>query len=129
MKIKQGLNVFGQPLMACSNEPLTGFYRDGCCNTGDEDHGEHTVCVVVDTNFLEFSKKMGNDLITPLPEYGFKGLVDGDRWCLCAKRWMEALQAGIAPKVVLEASNEKILDYIELRELVKFAYIEEGASL
>ncbi|WP_020531853.1 DUF2237 family protein [Flexithrix dorotheae] len=114
-------NVFGESLIPCSMEPLTGFFRDGCCNTNEEDHGMHTVCVELTAEFLEFSSACGNDLTTPLPEFGFPGLKPGDHWCLCASRWKEALDAGKAPLVVLEATNEKTLDIISLDILVKFA--------
>ena len=117
-------NVFGEPLIPCSEDPLTGFYRDGCCNTGDEDHGVHTVCAVMTHEFLEFSKKAGNDLSTPRPMYNFPGLKEGDRWCLCAPRWVEAWNEGKAPKVILQATHEKTLDYVPLDVLVKFAYKE-----
>jgi uncharacterized protein len=116
-------NVFGEKLISCSTEPLTGFYRNGCCETGPDDLGTHTVCAVMTKEFLEFSLGRGNDLITPRPEYAFPGLVPGDKWCLCASRWAEAYKAGIAPKLVLEASHEKTLDYVSLEELVKFAFI------
>jgi uncharacterized protein len=117
-----GLNVFGEPLISCSNDPLTGFFRDGCCNTNEQDLGEHTVCVVTTEAFLEFSFQRGNDLITPRPEFNFSGLVAGDRWCLCALRWVEAWKANVAPKVVLEATHESMLDHIELDELIKYAF-------
>jgi uncharacterized protein (DUF2237 family) len=97
-----GLNVLGGPLLACSYDPLTGFFRDGCCETGVDDVGSHTVCARVTADFLAFSRSRGNDLSTPRPEYRFKGLVEGDRWCLCAARWLEAYEAGMAPPVVLE---------------------------
>jgi len=115
-------NVFGEEILTCSSEPLTGFYRDGCCHTGPEDLGTHTVCAIVTEKFLLFSKSMGNDLISPRPEYDFPGLEPGDRWCLCASRWMQAYHAGCAPWVVLEATHEKTLTYIPLEELVRFAY-------
>ncbi len=115
-------NVLGKPLEICSNNPLTGYYRDGCCHTGKEDLGTHIVCAVVTDDFLQFSKMQGNDLITPRPEFHFPGLKSGDRWCLCASRWLEAYYAGVAPKVVLEATHEKMLTYISLATLVKFAY-------
>lgn len=114
-------NVFGENLMPCSTAPMTGFYRNGCCETGKDDLGTHTVCAVMTKEFLEFSKTKGNDLMTPRPEWEFPGLQPGDRWCLCANRWMEAFTAGVAPKVVLEATHEKTLDYLPLEELVKFA--------
>lgn len=115
-------NVFGEELILCSSEPMTGYYRNGCCETDLEDKGTHTVCAVMTKEFLEFSLSRGNDLITPRPEYDFPGLVTGDRWCLCASRWVEAYRAGVAPKIVLEASHEKTLEFIPLDELVKFAY-------
>lgn len=118
-------NVFGEPLISCSEDPLTGFYRDGCCETGPDDAGVHTVCVVLTAEFLQFSKERGNDLSTPRPQYNFAGLNPGDRWCLCASRWVEAYNAGRAPLVVLEATNEKMLDYVELAELVKFGSREQ----
>jgi uncharacterized protein (DUF2237 family) len=116
-------NVFGEELMLCSTEPMTGYYRNGCCETGPDDLGTHTVCAIMTKEFLDFSLSRGNDLITPRAEYDFPGLVPGDKWCLCASRWMEAYRAGVAPKIVLEASHEKTLDYISLDELVKFAFI------
>jgi uncharacterized protein (DUF2237 family) len=100
---------------------LTGFYRNGCCDTGIDDLGSHTVCVVATATFLEFSKSCGNDLSTPLPEYGFPGLRPGDRWCLCAPRWQEALEAGKAPQVVLRATHEGALQYCRLEDLKRFA--------
>lgn len=116
-----GINVFGQILEVCSAKPLTGYYRDGCCNTGKEDFGTHTVCALMTTEFLDFSKSQGNDLITPLPDYNFPGLKPGDRWCLCARRWQEAYRAGCAPKVFLEATNEATLKIIPLATLLQFA--------
>ncbi len=118
-------NVFGEPLISCSEDPLTGFYRDGCCETGPEDVGVHTVCVVLTAGFLQFSKERGNDLSTPRPRYNFAGLKPGDRWCLCASRWVEAYKADKAPLVVLEATNEKMLEYVEFAQLVKFASKEQ----
>ncbi|MBP8296674.1 MAG: DUF2237 domain-containing protein [Burkholderiales bacterium] len=114
-------NVFGGPLATCSDAPLTGFYRDGCCNVGDDDFGVHAVCVRVTAEFLAFSAERGNDLSTPLPEFGFPGLKPGDKWCLCAARWVEALEAGMAPRLVLTATHESMLDYAPLEELKKFA--------
>jgi uncharacterized protein (DUF2237 family) len=114
-------NVFGDPLEICSIQPTTGFYRDGCCNTGQEDIGSHTVCVVMTAAFLEFSKSRGNDLSTPVPELGFAGLKAGDRWCLCAERWQEAFEAGQAPRVVLRATHEGALAYCSLADLKRFA--------
>jgi hypothetical protein len=115
------LNVFGEKLIACSTNPLTGYYRDGCCSTGESDHGTHTVCAVMTKDFLEFSASRGNDLSTPLPAYRFPGLKPGDKWCLCASRWKEAWQAGCAPKVHLEASHEGTLKHVPLEVLVKHA--------
>lgn len=110
-------NVLGTELESCSMDPLTGFYRDGCCNTGSQDMGVHTVCVRVSDEFLVFSAAQGNDLSTPMPEYGFAGLNDGDQWCLCAARWKEAFDAGAAPKVVLEATHARTLEWASLSEL------------
>lgn len=107
-------NVLGGVLVACSRDPLTGFFRDGCCRTGPDDVGVHTVCAVMTPEFLSFTVKAGNDLVTPQPQWGFPGLVVGDRWCLCASRWLEAAQAGKAPPVVLEATNEKTLSIVPL---------------
>ncbi len=114
-------NVLGGLLGSCSERPMTGFFRDGCCNTSAEDVGSHTVCVVVTADFLDFSRGRGNDLTTPRPEYGFPGLRPGDRWCLCAARWQEALLAGKAPRVVLNASNEACLLIVALDDLKRYA--------
>src|SRR5690349_6005217 len=114
-------NVLGGPLLPCSVAPLTGFFRDGCCNTGPEDLGLHVVCVELTREFLGFSKARGNDLSTPRPEYGFAGLKPGDRWCLCAARWEEALDAGSAPQVVLEATHAVTLQVVSLEDLKKYA--------
>src|SRR6516165_7741445 len=110
-------NVLGEPLEACSLKPMTGFYRDGCCNTGAEDLGSHTVCAVMTTEFLAFSQAAGNDLSTPVPAFGFPGLKPGDRWCLCAPRWQEAFEAGHAPRVVLRATHQEALDHCSLGDL------------
>jgi uncharacterized protein len=110
-------NVLGSALVPCSYDPLTGFYRDGCCNTANDDTGSHVICVKVSAEFLAFSARRGNDLATPRPEYRFRGLVPGDRWCLCALRWREALDAGVAPPVVLESTHERALDYVPLASL------------
>jgi uncharacterized protein (DUF2237 family) len=115
-------NVFGEPLEACSLAPRTGFFRDGCCRTDEKDSGQHTVCAIMTREFLDFSFRKGNDLINPRPQWDFPGLMPGDRWCLCAQRWMEAYRAGVAPSVVLEATHEKMLLFISLSELTKFAY-------
>lgn len=114
-------NVLGGELQPCSFEPVTGFFRDGCCNTSPEDAGSHTVCVVMTAEFLAFSKSRGNDLSTPMPQFGFAGLKPGDRWCLCAPRWQEAFLAGTAPKVALLATQEGALEYAELADLKAFA--------
>lgn len=114
-------NVFGEVLIPCSFEPLTGFYRDGCCTTGEEDRGKHTVCAVMTDDFLTFSASRGNDLSTPMEDFGFPGLKAGDRWCLCVDRWVEAWEAGFAPKVVLQSTEESALNYASLEVLKKFA--------
>ena len=114
-------NVLGGPLETCSIKPMTGFFRNGCCDTGAEDRGSHTVCVVMTAEFLAFSKGQGNDLSTPMPEYGFPGLKPDDRWCLCAPRWQEALEAGRAPPVALRATHEGALDHCALADLKKYA--------
>jgi len=114
-------NVLGEPLKSCSSKPLTGFFRDGCCNTGPTDKGRHTVCVLVTEDFLEFSKSRGNDLSTPMPEFGFEGLVPGDRWCLCADRCAEAFAFDAAPKVVLESTHQNTLKTIPFSVLRRFA--------
>jgi uncharacterized protein (DUF2237 family) len=115
-------NIYGEKLIPCSTKPLTGYYRNGCCDTDADDAGVHSVCVVVTKDFLVYSQSIGNDLVTPMPEWNFPGLVSGDRWCLCASRWVEAWKAGMAPLVVLEATHEKTLDYVPLDELVKYAF-------
>ena len=114
-------NVFGEPLEVCSLSPRTGVYRTGCCHTGPEDFGIHTVCTEVTAEFLAFSKARGNDLSTPRPEFDFPGLQPGDRWCLCAARWQEALEACAAPKVVLAATHERTLEIVDLADLKKHA--------
>jgi uncharacterized protein (DUF2237 family) len=118
---RSSLNVLGGILEPCSINPMTGFYRDGCCATGAEDIGSHTVCAVMTAAFLAFSQSRGNDLSTPMPQYGFPGLQPGDRWCLCAPRWQEALAAGAAPRVVLRATEASALDYCALDDLKRFA--------
>jgi uncharacterized protein (DUF2237 family) len=115
------LNVLGEPLQPCSEEPLTGFFRDGCCNTSPEDLGRHVVCVRVTAEFLEFSRARGNDLITPMPQFQFPGLKPGDQWCLCAARWQEAFEAGKAPRVVLQATHAAALKVVKLADLKKHA--------
>ena len=115
------LNVVGGSLLACSTDPMTGFYRDGCCATGPEDLGSHTVCTVMTDAFLTFSKRAGNDLSTPRPEWGFLGLSEGDRWCLCATRWLEAYRAGCAPAVVLGATHARALEVVPIEALTAHA--------
>ncbi|MFM7537348.1 MAG: DUF2237 family protein [Acidimicrobiales bacterium] len=114
-------NVLGTELEPCGLEPRTGFFRDGCCRTGPDDDGVHVVCAVVTAEFLAFSREQGNDLITPAPQWGFPGLRPGDRWCLCASRWAEALEAGVAPPVVLEATHVRALDWVSLDDLRRHA--------
>ena len=116
------VNVLGGVLEPCSTQPVTGFYRDGCCNTGAEDIGLHTVCVVLTAEFLVFSRSRGNDLSTPMPQYGFPGLKPGDRWCLCASRWKEAFDADVAPQVVLEATHAVTLHVVPLADLKRYAF-------
>lgn len=119
--MSQALNVLDQPLQPCSFEPMTGFHRDGCCNADAHDPGRHLVCVVLSAEFLAFSKARGNDLSSPRPEWGFPGLKAGDRWCLCLERWVEALQHGIAPGLVLGATHEDVLERLSLETLVQYA--------
>lgn len=114
-------NVLCTDLQTCSTDPLTGFFRDGCCNTGREDMGLHLVCVELTAKFLEFSRARGNDLSTPNPLFGFQGLKPGDRWCLCVTRWKEALEAGMAPKVSLEATHISSLEFVDLEDLQRHA--------
>ena len=118
-------NVLGLPLESCGSKPMTGFYRDGCCNTGPDDTGVHTVCAIVSTEFLAVSKRLGNDLSTPMPQYGFPGLKDGDRWCVCAARWLQCFQAGAACPVVLEATHENTLRIVPFDLLLQHAVIPE----
>lgn len=117
----ESLNVFGEPLQTCSDHLATGFYRDGCCNTGVEDAGDHVVCATMTEEFLDFSISCGNDLSTPRPEFGFAGLRPGDCWCLCALRWQEAFEAGVAPPVYLKATHQRALDMINIENLKKHA--------
>ena len=116
-KPQKQLNVLGTDLEICGTDPMTGFYRDGCCNTGNDDVGTHTVCVIVTDKFLNYSKSRGNDLSTPIPQYGFEGLKAGDSWCLCALRWEEARSEGFAPRVKLTATNRKTLEFVDLDDL------------
>jgi uncharacterized protein (DUF2237 family) len=121
MDMDPPVNVFGEALQGCNEKPMTGFFRDGCCNTNDQDTGSHTVCVQVTKEFLEFSRFRGNDLSTPMPESGFPGLKPGDRWCLCAARWLEAHREGMAPRVLLKGTHERALDIVPMRLLKQFA--------
>lgn len=114
-------NILGEDLIPCGMDPVTGFYRDGCCDTGPEDAGSHTVCVAVSDNFLEFTASVGNDLSTPMPEYGFPGLKAGDRWCLCASRWLQAHKAGHAPRVYVRSTHEAALRIIPIGDLTSMA--------
>ena len=120
---EKSLKVYGKPLQICGNEPITGAFRDGCCNTGPGDIGTHTVCAIVSDEFLEFSKSRGNDLTRDYPEYNFKGLKDGDRWCLCASRWVEAYEVGLAPKVILVSTHIKTLEYVSIQILESFNHL------
>lgn len=117
-ELDDSINVLGEPLLLCSEKPLAGFFRDGFCNTNKDDVGSHTVCVEVSQEFLEYSRFKGNDLSTPVPEFGFTGLKPGNRWCLCAARWLEAHQQNMAPRVYLMATHKKALEIIPL-ELLK----------
>ena len=121
MQKNMALNVLGQPLVPCSFEPLTGFFRDGCCKTDEEDIGSHLVCAIVTQDFLQFSLSKGNDLITPRPEYQFPGLVAGDQWCLCLNRWIESVQAECAPMIKLESTNIKALELVSLDFLKQYS--------
>lgn len=114
-------NVLGGDLELCGSDPVTGFYRDGCCSTGPEDQGSHTVCAVMTAEFLEYQRKIGNDLMTPIPAYHFPGLQPGDRWCVVAVRWLQAFQAGVAAPVVLASTHERALDVIDLEMLREHA--------
>ena len=117
-------NVLGTELSTCSTNPLTGFFRDGCCNTTGSDTGMHTICTVMTAEFLLFSKAQGNDLLTARPEYQFPGLKEGDRWCLCLNRWLEALKADCAPKVILEATHASVIEFVDLATLKHHQFIE-----
>jgi len=114
-------NVVGTELKNCCTDPMTGFFRDGYCRTGPTDVGKHTVCILATDEFLAFSKSAGNDLSTPMPEYGFPGVKDGDKWCLCVTRWQEALDAGMAPQVDLEATHESALQVVRLEDLKQYS--------
>jgi len=121
MKVEVSLNVFGEPLELCSENPITGFLRDGCCNTTDTDIGSHTVCIEVTQDFLEYSRFMGNDLSTPVPEFNFAGLKPGNRWCLCAQRWLQAHKQKMAPRVFLTRTHQKTLEIIPIELLKSYA--------
>lgn len=121
MSEMQALNVLGTPLQECSREPMTGWFRDGCCRSDPQDRGLHLICAVMSIEFLEFSRSRGNDLSTPRPEFEFPGLLPGDRWCLCAQRWLEAWRAGFAPQVVLEATHLNALGVVTLDQLREYA--------
>jgi uncharacterized protein len=114
-------NVLGEPLVPCSYDPLTGYFRDGCCHTGENDTGSHVICARMTAAFLRFSREHGNDLVTPRPQWRFAGLKPGDRWCLCALRWKEADEAGVAPPVLLECTHERALDYVQFERLREHA--------
>lgn len=128
MEREEDVNVVGGALLPCSSAPLTGFFRDGCCATGPADAGSHTVCAEMTEDFLVFSAAAGNDLSTPRPEWGFPGLVPGDRWCVCASRWLEAHRAGVAPPVVLGATHARALDVVPIEALTAHAVAPEEAS-
>lgn len=121
MEMDKSVNVFGEALEVCCENPITGFYRDGKCNTNKDDHGSHTVCIKVTKEFLEYSKISGNDLSTPVPEFGFKGLKSGDSWCLCASRWLEAEENNMAPRIHLQRTHIKALDIVPMALLKKYA--------
>ena len=122
--MRASLNVLGEALVPCSMDPLTGFFRNGCCDTGPEDRGLHTVCCLLTADFLAFSMAAGNDLSTPRPEFNFPGLRPGDRWCVCCLRWVEAQEAGHAPPVVLESTHAHALEYIDLDLLRKYGVVD-----
>ncbi len=121
LEMDESLNVFGEALISCSEEPVTGFFRDGCCNTNGQDFGSHTICIETSQDFLEFSRFKGNDLSTPMPDFGFPGLKPGDRWCLCAARWLEAHEQGMAPRVHLTRTHIKALEIVSLDILRSYA--------
>ncbi len=121
LEMDESLNVFGEPMEGCSDHPLTGFFRDGACNTSEQDMGSHTVCIHVTANFLDYSRFQGNDLSTPMPEFGFPGLKEGDRWCLCAARWLQAYEQDMAPKLYLQRTHKKALEIISFEMMKRFA--------
>jgi len=120
--MNEARNVLGGPLEVCCTSPMTGFYRDGFCRTGGGDYGSHVVCAEVTAEFLEFTKSRGNDLSTPMPQFNFPGLKPGDRWCLCASRWQEALEAGVASPVILSSTHARALEIVSLEDLKKYAH-------
>ena len=120
-------NIFGEPLQSCCSKPMTGYFRDGLCRTISDDTGTHTVCAIMTKDFLKFSALKGNDLITPMPYYQFPGLKEGDKWCLCVSRWIEAEKEGKAPKLILEATHEKTLEYTSIETLIKYAFKEKSS--
>ncbi len=120
-ELETSINVFDEPLKPCSDDPLTGFFRDGCCNTSKQDTGSHTICVEVSKDFLEYSRFKGNDLSTPMPDFGFPGLKPGDSWCLCAARWLQAYEDNMAPRVFLQRTHKKATKTVPLNILSKFA--------
>lgn len=121
MEQAESLNVFSEPLESCSTDPVTGFFRDGCCNTSTQDLGSHTVCVALTQEFLEYSRSRGNDLMTPVPQFGFPGLSEGQRWCLCASRWLEAHKARKAPRVYLRRTHLRALETVPMETLREYA--------
>ncbi len=121
MKMDESVNVLGEPLVTCGENPMTGFFRDGKCNTCNEDTGSHTVCIEATKEFLEYSRFRGNDLTTPIPEFGFKGIRPGDSWCLCAARWLEAYESNMAPRIHLTRTHVKALDIVPIELLKKYA--------
>ena len=121
MEMDESINVLGEELLICGDDPITGFYRDGKCNTCDEDSGSHTICIEASKEFLEFSRFRGNDLSTPAPEFGFKGLKPGDSWCLCAARWLEAYENNMAPRVHLTKTHIRALEIVPIELLKKYA--------
>jgi uncharacterized protein (DUF2237 family) len=124
--VHPSLNALGGPLVSCSHEPLTGWYRDGCCNTDDNDRGSHTVCAQVTTEFLAYIREQGNDLVTPHPEHGFPGLKDGDTWCVCAASWLKAYEAGVACPVKIEATHALALEVVPLSKLIELSIAAEA---
>ena len=121
MKKSSQMNIHGRPLELCSQDPLTGFFRNGCCDTDNHDLGLHTVCVILTDEFLKFSLEVGNDLSTPRPEFDFPGLKPGQKWCLCANRWLEAYESGVAPPIITESTNIKTLDIIDFETIALYS--------